>query len=162
MISNGLLSAIRLQYRLDWHGMHGVSHWARVRVNGLRLSASSGADPIVVELFSFLHDSCRLNDNRDLEHGHRAAELALRFQGQHFTLNDRQLNQLTTACRDHTHGVETCDPTIATCWDADRLDLWRVGIQPDPDRLLTALAKSPVFMNCAIERSRRWLEQLPC
>ena len=27
-------------------------------------------------------------------------------------------------------GCVHADPTIGTCWDADRLDLWRVGITP--------------------------------
>jgi uncharacterized protein len=34
------------------------------------------------------------------------------------------------------------DPTLAVCLDADRLDLGRVGITPDPLRLSTSTAKS--------------------
>ncbi|MCA9790206.1 MAG: hypothetical protein KC910_00365 [Candidatus Eremiobacteraeota bacterium] len=33
------------------------------------------------------------------------------------------------------------DPTIATCWDSDRLDLDRVGVDPDPAFLSTAAAR---------------------
>ena len=33
-----LIEAIRKQYRLRWEGIHGISHWARVRAIGLRLA----------------------------------------------------------------------------------------------------------------------------
>jgi hypothetical protein len=35
------------------------------------------------------------------------------------------------------------DPLVGVCWDADRLDLWRVGIKPDPRDLSTEAAKRP-------------------
>ena len=44
-ITPPLLDAIRRQYRLDWHGIHGVGHWQRVHTIGLKLAALSGADP---------------------------------------------------------------------------------------------------------------------
>jgi len=34
------------------------------------------------------------------------------------------------------------EPTLAVCLDADRLDLGRVGITPDPLRLSTSTAKA--------------------
>jgi uncharacterized protein len=45
------------------------------------------------------------------------------------------------ACRGHTHERTHPDVTIQTCWDADRLDLGRVGITPHPSRLCTQAAK---------------------
>ena len=33
------------------------------------------------------------------------------------------------------------DITIQSCWDSDRLDLWRAGIEPDPKYLYTETAK---------------------
>jgi hypothetical protein len=36
------------------------------------------------------------------------------------------------------------DITVQTCWDADRLDLPRVGIQPLPQFLCTEAAKKRV------------------
>jgi hypothetical protein len=30
---------IRNQFALNWRGLHGAPHWARVRQNGLRLAA---------------------------------------------------------------------------------------------------------------------------
>jgi uncharacterized protein len=35
-------------------------------------------------------------------------------------------------------------PTIGVCWDADRLDLTRVGIMPDPEFFSTAAGKEAV------------------
>ena len=34
------------------------------------------------------------------------------------------------------------DPRVQVCWDADRLDLWRVWITPDKKRLATQAALS--------------------
>lgn len=68
-----LLEAVRSQFRLDWVGPHGAAHWARVWANGRRLAAATGADLGVVELFAWLHDSCRHDDHRDPHHGPRAA-----------------------------------------------------------------------------------------
>jgi len=48
---------------------------------------------------------------------------------------------LGRALSGHTLGKQTTNVAIATCWDADRLDLGRVGIQPDEKYLLTAEAK---------------------
>ena len=41
---------------------------------------------------------------------------------------------------EHTDGTISDDPTIGCCWDADRLDLPRVGMQPDPALLSTEAA----------------------
>jgi uncharacterized protein len=62
---------------------------------------------------------------------------------------------LHTACADHTKGLLDADITIQTCWDADRLDLGRVGIVPDPDRLCTDAAREPTFQDWAYQRSVR-------
>jgi len=32
---------------------------------------------------------------------------------------------------------------VGICWDADRLNLWRVGIEPDPAYLTTETARTP-------------------
>ncbi len=54
-----LIRSIRQQYRLPWHGIHGVVHWARVLENGLRLASTTGAHLGVVSLFAVFHDSRR-------------------------------------------------------------------------------------------------------
>lgn len=76
LITQDLVQVIRDQFVLDWDGIHGAGHWARVRANGLRLAEMTGANTRVVEYFAFLHDSRRKNDGRDPRHGSRAVEFA--------------------------------------------------------------------------------------
>lgn len=152
-VSRALIAHIKEQFLLDWQGVHGVSHWARVQVIGRRLAKHTGANLRVVELFSFLHDSQRQSDGTDPEHGPRAAKWIDSLNGQFFTLNDQELQLLYTACRDHTKGHTTGDITVCTCWDADRLDLGRVGIKPDPAYLCTDIARNNATIEWAFERS---------
>ena len=42
------------------------------------------------------------------------------------------------------------DPAVLACWDADRLDLARVGIRPRADRLCTAHARSDGVIRDAV------------
>ena len=46
------------------------------------------------------------------------------------------------------------DVTIQTCWDADRLDLWRIGIEPRPEYLYTEMAKKTEMIELAREIER--------
>ena len=43
ILNRNLVTAVRARFALDWHGIHGVPHWARVRVNGLAIAAHTGA-----------------------------------------------------------------------------------------------------------------------
>ena len=153
MIEQRLIQHIRTQFVLDWHGIHGTPHWARVRANGLRLAESTGARVPVVELFAFLHDSRRLNDHHDPHHGERAAAFAQTLAGQFFELSDGDLLLLQTACRGHSDGHLTGDVTVLTCWDADRLDLGRVGVRPRAERLCTEAAREPTMLEWAYMKS---------
>jgi len=153
VITPELIQAIREQYRLPWNGFHGVVHWARVRENGLRLAQHTGINPDVVELFAMFHDACRWNEDHDPSHGSRGADLALKFHGQFFELPDGDFTALRVACRFHTDGLVEGDIVVQTCWDADRLDLGRVGIKPSPRYLCTEVAKGREFLEWAYERS---------
>ena len=75
LIDAHLVAILRDRFRLDWKGIHGPSHWARVRQNGLLLAERIGPEVNlrVVELFAFLYDSCRHDDGYDPMHGARAA-----------------------------------------------------------------------------------------
>jgi uncharacterized protein len=153
MISRDLMAFLRSQFALDWQGIHGAAHWARVRANGLRLATITGARRDVVELFAVLHDARRENDDYDPQHGARAAELAQSLRGTHLLLDDGAFESLAFACTYHSGGGVEGNATVQTCWDADRLDLGRVGIQPDSDRLCTAAAKDPEMIAWAWRRS---------
>jgi uncharacterized protein len=155
VIRRELIQIIRKQFALNWKGLHGAPHWARVRENGLRLAETTGAKTEVVELFAFLHDSRRLNDDSDYEHGKRAAMFAHALAGSEFELAPSDLEDLLTACRGHSDGLRQGNITVLTCWDADRLDLGRVGIKPHPNYLCTDAARDPAMLEWAYKRSIR-------
>jgi uncharacterized protein len=73
------------------------------------------------------------DDGYDAEHGPRAATLVaeLREQGV-LDIADRRAERLERALSGHTRGETSADPTVALCWDADRLDIGRVGFAPEP------------------------------
>ncbi len=154
IISAGLLRTLKQAYQLSWDGIHGYSHWARVRQNGLRLAGMTGASADVVELFAFLHDSQRRNDGIDPDHGKRAADFIDSLKDVHVRLSDEDLQLLKHACACHTEGLTEGDVTVQTCWDADRLDLGRVGIKPDAQQLCTCVAKHPEIIQWAGTRNR--------
>lgn len=154
-VVTGLVEAIRAQYALDWNGIHGISHWARVWENGMRIAKETGANTKVVGYFALFHDARRCNDGVDPEHGKRGAELATQWRGQLLELSDEDFDLLCVACAHHTDGTTEGDITVQTCWDADRLDLGRVGIWPAPDRLCTDTARQEDVMAWANERACR-------
>src|SRR5262245_42304235 len=127
MDTGALLRHIRAQFRLDWQGIHGAPHWGRVLDNGLRVAEVTGARADVVTLFAFLHDSCREDDGTDDGHGGRAAVYARELRGRCFDIDDAGFVLLVAACAGHSDGLTQADVTVQTCWDADRLDLGRVG-----------------------------------
>lgn len=141
VISSAFVALLKEEFLLDWKGIHGVSHWSRVRRNGLLIAKHNGADTRVVEYFAFIHDSRRQYDAHDPDHGRRAAEFAVNVRDAYVDLDDVTFSLLIEACEGHTHGQFHDDVTIQTCWDADRLDLPRVGIMPDPKRLGTGPAR---------------------
>jgi uncharacterized protein len=148
-----VLKSVLEEYALPWNGIHGVVHWARVLENGLVLAEKTGANIEVVKLFAVLHDSRRLNDGHDPDHGPRAAQLAHNISGRLIDLPDHEFGLLCRACEGHTHERTHPDITIQTCWDADRLDLGRVGITPHPTRLCTEVAKMPTMIEWAHQRA---------
>jgi uncharacterized protein len=148
-----VLKTVLEDYALPLNGDHGVAHWARVLENGLRLAEETEANVEVVRLFAVLHDSRRVNEGTDPQHGPRAAEFAMELRGRVFDLDDHEFRLLYKACHGHTHERNHPDVTIQTCWDSDRLDLGRVGITPHPTRLCTPAAKRPETIKWADGRA---------
>jgi uncharacterized protein len=154
-----LLEIILRGYVLDREGLHGVRHWGRVLENGLRLAVVTGADARVVTLFALFHDARRENDLDDPGHGARGAALARSLRPTASagsllrTIPDAEFECLLEACRVHTSARTHADVTVATCVDADRLDLPRCGIVVDPARLLTDAARDPAVLGWARARS---------
>lgn len=153
MIQHSLMQAITQEYALPLFGVHGVSHWARVLENGRLLCRETGADFEVVSLFAVFHDSKRKNEDIDPLHGQRGADFAAELHGTFFTLDNHHFDILYEACVGHTHECHHSDITIQACWDADRLDLGRVGIHPHPSRLCSNFAEQPKVIEWADRRS---------
>lgn len=141
------------QYRLDHYGMHGIEHWLRVLYNGRLIAKASGANLKVVELFCLLHDTQRKDEWEDPYHGQRAADYASSIRGEWFELSDAEMSKLTEALSLHSAGLISNDPTLSTCWDADRLDLARVGITPKKEYMSNSFSKNEYIISEAIKRS---------
>ena len=141
-------------YKMDHDGYHGFYHWMRVLQNGRHLAKAENANIKVVELFALLHDTQRQNEDDDPEHGLRAAQFAQTLRGTWFYVTDAEMELLTEALIHHSEGYTEGDVTVRVCWDADRLDLGRVGINPKPDRLCTETARNDDVLFWANARSR--------
>jgi HD domain-containing protein len=122
--------------------IHGEEHWLCVAATGLELLETEPlADPLVVFCFGLLHDTMRLNDSRDPDHGRRAARLALELHDDGLLpLDAFQLAELEDALARHADGERSELPTTGVCWDADRLHLPRVGTTPRRELLSTPIA----------------------
>lgn len=131
--------------------IHGVKHWDRVAKFGEMLF-TEGADRDVIMAFAYLHDCERKENGEDIEHGMRASMLIDTIRNTElFFLNDSLIEKLKRACELHTIEHRTGDKTIDICFDADRMDLLRVGIKPLPDRMATEqgadFVSRPYFMD---------------
>ena len=156
-----LVQTILEQFTLSRTGVHGITHWARVLENGRLLAGSTGADPRVVTLFAVFHDSKRVNDGRDDGHGLRGAEYAKELLGTGYDLTDDQFDLLYTACAAHTDGLTEGNVTVQTCWDADRLDLLRVGVRPSPKLLCTPIARTKkIIAASSVQAKSRFVSPL--
>jgi len=129
-------------FKCDLNSIHGPKHWRRVEENALKISATNSAVVDVVRLFAAFHDSRRDSDSFDLAHGEHGARYAAELRGNLFDLSDAHFDLLYYACVWHTHGKLSENPTIGACWDADRLDLRRVGIMPSAELMSTELGRS--------------------
>ena len=139
----GIKEIAKKQFVMESTSIHGFDHWEQVLINGLMLSMQHGIDPIVVELFAYLHDCKREEDHGDYEHGDRAADfvMELRGSGDLDFLTHLQYSLLWEACRLHHTGVTSDEPTIGACFDADRIELIRCGITPKHELMSTAMGK---------------------
>lgn len=117
---------------IGYYTVHGPNHWARVERNGLYIAEKTGANKTIVQLFAVFHDCMRLNQDIDHGHGQRGAEYALQIKDELINISESDFDKLYYACEWHTDQQMIDDVTIAACWDADRLDLRRVGCELDP------------------------------
>lgn len=142
------LSALLIEAKRIFHldltwTQHGPRHWLQVEKNAIMLGEHTpGCDMEVARHFALLHDCRRENEGSDPEHGARAAEFAQELaDGGMLGLDPGQLATLKYAMTHHNGGQVSDDPTIGVCWDADRLDLLRVGTTPEINLMSTRFAR---------------------
>lgn len=130
-IHDDLVKAVLERKHYVEFSVHGLSHWQRVERNGLYLAERESGDKVVVSLFALFHDSQRINDFDDPNHGERGAALAKEFfEASYLPISKEQFDFLHEACCGHTEELFHENPTIKCSWDADRLDLTRIGVLP--------------------------------
>ena len=115
---------VALRYYLKNHEtlglIHGPPHWVAVYDNCLKLDPTCDSKTReMYAIFAFFHDAARTHDGQDNNHGNNIVKK--------FTFP----TPIEYAIAEHTFGEITKDLIIGICWDADRLDLVRVGIKPD-------------------------------
>jgi uncharacterized protein len=136
-----LLKRAQDRFRCGPHSIHGPKHWRNVESTILLIAPQTGADVDIGRLFAIFHDCCRLDDGGDADHGPRAAAFLQELIGSERILSAPQADALIYAVHHHTFGMISDDPTIGSCWDADRLDLGRVGIVPSAKMMSTSAGK---------------------
>ena len=142
-----LIEQIKSDFKIDYYGDHGISHWRRVYYNTQKLSTHYSVESEVFELFALLHDSKREDEFEDKHHGKRAACFVEDLlQVGSIVLNDEDAERLIYACSNHTYSNKKHplfnDLTVKICFDSDRLDIGRVGYSVDPKYLATDYAIS--------------------
>jgi uncharacterized protein len=139
-----LIDAV-LERSTSWSSpLHGEEHWRAVAAAGISIgSVTPGASLPVVFLFALFHDALRWNEHHDPDHGARGAALTKELVDEGLiSLPDEPKRLLESACRLHPDGFTTQDPTVGTCWDADRVNLWRVWMTPDAALMSTEDGRS--------------------
>lgn len=144
-----LSKQVKSQFLLSANSDHGIDHWTRVEKVGLLLSKQAKADDEIIRLFALLHDSQRLCEGYDPEHGLRASEYAQRlFEQGLLVLEEPRLKLLKFACKYHNdRSVNSDDISVNICWDSDRIDLVRVGVDSKDIRLITQAGKDYLQKN---------------
>ena len=141
------------RYHGNLSAENGPAHWDRVWENAQILLPKTKANRTVVQLFCYLHDCCSVYDGKEPEHGPAGAFFIKQNKQLFSFLSEQEFVLFVEACEKHAFHELSTDPTIATCWDADRLDYGRYGIYPKVQFLSTNAAKDPELIEKAYQRS---------
>ena len=144
-----IFQIVTKEFKIELDGEHGISHWQRVYNNCLELGKFYGISSSVFELFALLHDSKREDEYEDKDHGKRAALFVKELVDKKIIeLSKEDKNRLIFACSNHTKPNKRAklydDMVVQICFDADRLDIGRVGTVPKQSYFSTQYAKDLV------------------
>lgn len=140
--------------------LHGVAHWTRVHRYGLLLADTlelSSTQKIAIALFGWTHDLARTNDGGGNQHSIDGADYVVDVTNTLFSNFPRDtLDIVRCAIYYHSDGMTAEEAlyqhslkdnltwsrddilnTLGCCWDADRLDLLRLGIAPQESKMST-------------------------
>lgn len=123
----------------DLH-IHGFSHLRRVAWTAGRLAVMSGANVESCIVAGFLHDCARTNDGDGSGHARDSAILADSILKSHFPHLNRA--EICECIAEHADGKTTSHLLTGCVWDADRLDLVRLGLNVNPELMSTQYARS--------------------
>lgn len=148
-LNKELLNLVKSQFKLDIKGLHGVEHWERVYENTQTLAKHYDIKSDVFELFALLHDSKREDEYTDIKHGKRAAIYVKELiTNNTIKIATEDKKRLLFACSNHTKSNKKAklyeDLVVQICLDADRLDIGRVGLEPEEKYFNTDYAKKIV------------------
>ena len=171
-----LVRTLRGYTRFPSH-LHGPAHWARVRRFGTLLAEREGlpADAqACVEVFAWVHDLAREDDGGGNQHAiDGASHVDVVVPAVFGELRPEQIEIVRVAVRYHSDGLvarqalavgllegldgpsDLVARTIGCCWDADRLDLPRVGIHPRPEFMSTASWREVLAQSLRIHEQGR-------
>lgn len=119
--------------------IHGIQHLRQVAYLSGRLAYLLNLDYKTAILAGYLHDCARNNDSDGNSHAHESAWLAKKIIETNWSNID--IGKIFNAIYYHADGLNTDDPFIGCIWDADRLNLVRLGIIPKVELLSTEFAK---------------------
>jgi len=135
--------------------MHGERHWRAVAWAGLRISElRPDLSRIILVAFGLLHDCRRETDDWDPDHGARAARVALRSRPLKRLAGVEGRELVAEACRLHERGpITPASAQIGACWDADRVNLVRLGFSLDP-RYFSILSREGGTLDAVAAQTR--------
>lgn len=158
MVDENTLDTLR-QFKAYQSKIHGPRHWSHVALLGEKLAEQNNLDDSskrCIKAFAWLHDLWREDDGPDREHGRMAAKMLRTLDcGLVCSLSESEKRLVERACMYHSDGyiaeeaydlglLEGIDmdedvviTTVGCCWDADRLELLRLGCHPDPELMST-------------------------
>ena len=121
--------------------LHGDDHWRCVAATGLALAPWLGdVDRTLVFCFGLLHDTRRRTDSFDPSTALARRRSRTSCAKRRARPRRRTIREPHGGARRPRERLVSTDPTIGTCWDADRLHLPRVGIRPRRELVSTEAA----------------------
>ncbi len=141
-----LLKALKENFSLKDSDYHNIKHWNRVYKISKFLSTHYNIKSKVFKYFALFHDIGRTDETNNYEHGDDGRNLALKYR-KYIDLNDDDFERLIYACKWHTKPLDINnklykDKVVKICWDSDRLDLVRLNIKINKDKLFNKFSKS--------------------